>query len=269
MLAPGGLDSYWWVDSLDFRKRLAFGGGFPWLREHLAGDYTPAWFQPLRDGDFDAAILMSADSRWCNYYVEGVAWLAKNVKIDGLYLDSVTYDQRTLKRVRKVLERIRPGCRIDLHGPQNFSIGPANQYAEFFPYVDRLFFGEGFKYNDMKPEEWLVGASGIPFGLMDDMLDYGSDWQRGNLWRGMIYGMTNRLGAGTDVRPIWKFCDEFGITQSRMIGYWEKDCPVKTDNKNVLATAYVRGGQTLVSIASWAPRPAEVHLSVDWKARRA
>ena len=48
VLAPRGSDSYWWVDSLDFRKRLAFGGGFPWLREHLAGDYTPAWFQPLR-----------------------------------------------------------------------------------------------------------------------------------------------------------------------------------------------------------------------------
>ena len=201
VLAPRGLDSYWWVDSLDFRKRLACGGGFPWLREHLAGDYTPAWFQPLAGGEFDTSLLMSADSRWCNYYVEGIAWLANNVQIDGLYLDSVGYDRRTLKRVRKVLERIRPECRIDLHGPQNFFIGPANQYAEFFPYVDRLFFGEGFKYNDMPPDAWLVGASGIPFGLMGDMLDYGSDWQRGNPWRGMIYGMTNRLGAGADMPP--------------------------------------------------------------------
>ena len=266
VLAPRGLDSYWWVDSLDFRKRLACGGGFPWLREHLAGDYTPAWFQPLAGGEFDTSLLMSADSRWCNYYVEGIAWLANNVQIDGLYLDSVGYDRRTLKRVRKVLERIRPECRIDLHGPQNFFIGPANQYAEFFPYVDRLFFGEGFKYNDMPPDAWLVGASGIPFGLMGDMLDYGSDWQQGNPWRGMIYGMTNRLGAGADVRPIWKLCDEFGIAESRMIGYWEKDCPVRTDNKDVLATAYVRGGQTLVSIASSAPRPVDVRLAVDWKA---
>ena len=207
---------------------------------------------------------MSADSRWCNYYVEGVGWLAKNVEIDGLYLDSVCYDRRTLKRVRKVLERIRPECRIDLHGPQNFSIGPANQYAEFFPYVDRLFFGEGFKYNDMPPEAWLVGASGIPFGLMGDMLEDGS-WQKSNPWRGMVYGMTNRFYAATDVRPIWKLCDEFGIAQSRMIGYWEKDCPVRTDNKDVLATAYVREGQTLVSIASWAARPVECRLVVDWK----
>ncbi len=50
------------------------------------------------------------DSRWYNYYIEGLAWLVKNVDIDGLYLDDVTYDRRTVKRIRKVLDNEKPGC---------------------------------------------------------------------------------------------------------------------------------------------------------------
>jgi hypothetical protein len=242
------------------------GGGFPWLREHLAANYTPQWFQPYPDGTADASILTSGESRWYNYYVEGLAWLTRNVHIDGLYLDDVTYDRRVLKRMRKVLERNRPGSLIDLHSNTAFSIGPANQYAEFFPYVDRLWFGESFNYNAMSPDAWLVEVSGIPFGLMGDMLQGG-----GNPWRGMVYGMTNRLPWGTagvscDPRAIWKVWDEFGIAEAKMIGYWETDCPVRTSSKDVLATAYVKNGRTLASIASWAPKQVDCRLLIDWKA---
>ncbi|MEI8374145.1 MAG: glycoside hydrolase domain-containing protein [Planctomycetota bacterium] len=242
------------------------GGGFPWLREHLAANYTPQWFQPYPDGTADAAILNSGESRWYNYYIEGLAWLAQNVHIDGLYLDDVSYDRRILKRMRKVLDRNRPGSMIDLHSNTAFSIGPANQYAEFFPYVDRLWFGESFNYNAMSPDTWLVEVSGIPFGLMGDMLQGG-----GNPWRGMVYGMTNRLPWGTagvscDPRAIWKVWDDFGIAEAKMIGYWEKNCPVRTDNSNVLATAYVKKGRTLVSIASWVPKLVECRLAIDWRA---
>jgi len=242
------------------------GGGFPWLREHLAADYTPQWFQPYADGTADAAILTSGESRWYNYYIEGLAWLARNVRIDGLYLDDVTYDRRILKRMRKVLERHRPGSMIDLHSNTAFSVGPANQYAEFFPYVDRLWFGESFDYNAMSPDAWLVEVSGIPFGLMGDMLEGG-----GNPWRGMVYGMTNRLpwntaGVSCDPRPIWKVWNDFGIADARMIGYWQKGCPVRTDNKDVLATVYLKEGKALVSLASWASRPVACRLDVDWKA---
>lgn len=242
------------------------GGGFPWLREHLGGNYTPQWFQPYADGTADASILNSGESRWYNYYIEGLAWLARNVHIDGLYLDDVSYDRRILKRMRKVLERNRPGSMIDLHSNTGFSIGPANQYAEFFPFVDRLWFGESFNYDAMSPDQWLVEVSGIPFGLMGDMLHRG-----GNQWRGPIYGMTTRLpwmtdGHRCDPRNVWKAWDDFGVAEARMIGYWEKGCPVRTDNPDVLATAYVRKDRTLVSIASWAPKRVECRLVIDWKA---
>ena len=51
-----------------------------------------------------------------------------------------------------------------------------------------------------------------------------------------------------------------------MVGYWEPNCPVRTDNPQVLATAYVKKGKTLISIASWAPAPVSVHLKIDWRA---
>ena len=236
------------------------GGGYPWLREHLGADYRPAWYHRFDDGDVCAAIVTSGESRWYNYYVEGLKWLLANTGIDGLYLDDVTYDRRILKRMRKVMEAARPGCLIDLHSNTGFSRGPANQYMEFFPYVDRLWFGESFNYDD-PPDYWLVEISGIPFGLMGEMLQGG-----GNPWRGMLYGMTARMPWSGDPRHVWKVWDEFGISEARMIGYWDPACPVRTGREDILATAYVRPGRTLVSLASWAPQQMVVRLGIDWKA---
>ena len=238
-------------------------GGYVWLKEHLLKDYQPAWFDKMDDGRVCAAIVTSSNpvSRWHNYYLEGYAWLLKNINIDGLYLDDVSYDRHILKRMRKIMDKLRPGSMIDLHSHRDFSGGPANQYLEFFPYIDRLWFGEAFNY-DESPDFWLVEVSGIPYGLMGDMLQSG-----GNRWRGMIYGMTARRPwiFNSDPRPMWKFWDEFGIENAEMIGYWRDDCPVTTDVNNILATAYVKNDKTLISVASWNPDPAKCHLKIDWK----
>jgi hypothetical protein len=240
------------------------GGGYPWLREHLISHYTPSWYNTVPGGTVDASITTSGESRWYNYYIEGLGWLVKNVGIDGLYLDDVAYDRSILQRMRKVMDRAKPGCMIDLHSNTAFSIGPMNQYAEFFPYIDRLWFGESFKYNEEPPDYWLTEISGIPFGLMGDMLQDG-----GNRWRGMIYGMTARLPWDSDKfkanpKPMWKMWDEFGIGGAKMIGYWDEHCPVRTNNPNVLATAYVRPDRTMIAIASWDAKPADVKLSIDF-----
>jgi len=245
------------------------GGGFPWLQEHLITGYTPAWYTPIGNdiGNVDAAIETApGDSRWYNFYVRGLAWLIKNEDIDGLYLDDVAFDRHIIKRMREVMDSIKPGCLIDLHSNTGFSKGPATQYTSFFPYINKLWFGESFQYDKMSPANWLVECSGIPFGLMGDML-----YKGGNQWRGMIYGMTSRLGWETegvicDPRAIWKVFDSFGIADAKMIGYWDTDAVVKTSNPNVLATAYLRKGKTLISIASWAPTSVNVRLMIDWKA---
>ncbi len=241
------------------------GGGHSWLHEHLVSHYGAAWHQPYADGEVDAAIVTTGLSRWHNYYLEGLSWLMRNVHIDGLYLDGIGYDREIMKRVRKVMDRARPGCLIDFHSGNEFPFGdlrvsPANKYMEHFPYINSLWFGEMYDYNET-PDYWLIEMSGIPFGLYSEMLQ-----DNGNPWRGMIYGMTARYYSGADPKHIWRLWDEFGIQDAAMKGYWAPDCPVKTSNPDVFATAYVRKGRTLISIASWAKEPVRVSLKVNWKA---
>jgi hypothetical protein len=238
------------------------GGGFSWLQEHLDTNYIAAWFVPELK---DAAVINSGISRWHNFYVEGLDWLARNVGIDGLYIDDVAFDRTTMKRVRKILDRRRPGALIDLHSanqynPRDGFASSANLYLEHFPYIDRLWFGEYFDY-DSRPDYWLVEISGIPFGLMGEMLEKG-----GNPWRGMLYGMTARLPWAGDPTPIWKAWDDFGMQGSRMVGYWSPDLPVKTGHPDILATAYVKPGRTFLSLASWAPDTVHCTLTMDWVA---
>lgn len=243
------------------------GGGYPWLREHFVDHYRPQWYDSIDAVTIDASVLTGAgESRWFNYYIEGLKWLVKNVGLDGLYLDDVSFDRNMLKRMRKVMSEVKSGCMLDLHSNTGFSKGPAIQYTDFFPYLDKLWFGESFKYDEMSPANWLVEVSGIPFGHMGDMLHGG-----GNPWRGMVYGMTVRHpwtteGVICDPRSIWKVWDSFGIADSKMVGYWDDNPIVQTGNTNVKATAYVRDDEILISIASWEDGSVSIKLDIDWKA---
>lgn len=232
-----------------------------WLQEHLVSEYTPAWITRTPVGEVDAALRTHRDSRLNNFYLAGLAWLLKNVEIDGLYLDEIGYPREMMQRVRKVLES-RPGAMIDLHGNRDWwsCNSPIGYYMEHLPYVDRVWFGEAFD-PDSPPDFWLVEMSGIPFGLPGDLL------QDPNLWRGVLFGMTNRSSyMGRSPVGIWKLWDEFGIDTAEMLGWWDERCPVKTSRKDVLATVYRKPGKSLIALASWAKEPVTVTLDVDWKA---
>jgi hypothetical protein len=69
-----------------------------------------------------------------------------------------------------------------------------------------------------------------------------------------------------DMRPMWKAWDDFGIADSRMIGYWVPTSPVKTNNHDVLATVYQSQGKSMIAVASWAKDPVNVKLTIDWRA---
>jgi Family of unknown function (DUF6067) len=240
------------------------GKGFSWLQEHLGDDYIPAWFVPEIK---DAAVINSGMSRWHNYYVEGMNWLVQHVGIDGIYLDDVAFDRITMKRIKRVLTQDgHPGI-IDLHSanqynPRDGFNNSANLYMEHFPYLNRLWFGEYFDYEKNPPDFFLTEVSGIPFGLMGEMLQGG-----GNPWRGMVYGMTNRMpwSDNADPRPIWKVWDDFGMQGTTMIGYWSPACPVRTGSNVVLATVYQKPGALLVALASWAKQDTTVRLGIDWQ----
>ncbi len=247
------------------------GGGFSWLQEHVADNYIPAWFVPEIK---DAALINSGMSRWHNYYVEGMNWLVQNVGIDGIYLDDVAFDRITMKRIKRVLTADGHSGIIDLHSanqynPRDGFNNSANLYMEHFPYLNRLWFGEYFDYEHNAPDFFLTEVSGIPFGLMGEMLEGG-----GNPWRGMVYGMTNRMPwtENADPRPIWRLWDDFGMQGTKMIGYWSPSCPVRTDNPGVPATVYMKKGAAgkkgaaLVAIASWAGQDTVIRLQIDWNA---
>lgn len=237
------------------------GGGYSWLQEHLDGDYIGAWFV---DAYKDAAIVNTGISRWHNFYVEGLNWLTRNVGIDGVYIDDLAFDRNTMKRIRRVLEESRPDPRIDVHSANQFNpadgyINSIFLYMEHMPYLDRLWFGEYFKY-EKSPEYWLTDVSGIPFGMMSEMLQDG-----GNPYRGMLYGMTAREPMEAVPGYLWKIWDAFGIKESRMIGYWVSYNPVKTSRSDVLATSFVREGKTMIALASWAKKDADITLQIDWE----
>ena len=236
--------------------------GGPWLCEHLREGYVPAWHCPLHEGGEDMSIATAGLSRWHNYYLEGLSWLLRESGVSGLYLDGVGYDRRIMQRVRKVMDRARPGGAIDFHSGNNFHpqyglSSPANQYLELFPYVTSLWLGEGYDYN-ASPDFWLVEVSGIPFGLMGDMLDSG-----GHPWRGMLYGMSMHLYQRTDPRPLWRLWDALGLEGSRLVGYWTPNPPARPDHPALRATCYLKPGRAVIAIASWSDEEIATRLTFD------
>jgi len=239
------------------------GGGYSWLQEHLLTGYAPAWAQGV-DGDVDAAIATQGLSRLHNFYVEGMDLLMQRIGFKGQYIDGLAYNRQITKRIARVMATNATDYRIKFHSGNNYDYAgwccsPLLQYCEHLPYITDLWIGEGFSYNT-PPDYWFVEMSGIPFGLTNEMLDYHGG---GNQWRGMVYGMDSRQNPSAP--GLWKLWDQFGIQQSRMIGYWDKHCPVQTGVKDILATAFVAKGRTLVAIGSWAAEPRLCQLTIDWK----
>lgn len=239
------------------------GYGLPWHMEHLIDDYKPAWYTELPHQTSDAALVLNGFSRWINYYLEGLRWMYEHYKIDGIYMDDVSFDRTVMKRIKTIADRYQPGAVIDLHSNTGYSKGPMNQYTDFFPYVDRLWFGESFRYQEMNPDEWLVTFSGIPFGQMSEMLQDG-----GNRYLGMVYGATARHSWSDQQHspvPVWQLWKSFGIRDAKMIGYWSENRIIETTNPNVKATAYVKKDKVLISLGNFDHHDHTVKLRIDWE----
>jgi hypothetical protein len=238
------------------------GGGHSWMQEHMEDRYHAAWHASRTD---DAAMLNKGTSRWTNYYIEGISWLAEHQEIDGLYLDDIAFSRETVKRMVTVLDEHRDEVVIDLHSANQFNVrdgftNSAMLYMEHFPFITRLWFGEYFEYG-LDEDYWMTEVSGLPFGLMGEMLQDG-----GHPYRGMLYGMTARKYGSVDPRPVWAMMNDFGIAESRMMGYWLENAPARTDHPRVLATTYLGPDAALIALASWSEEDEVVNLSVDLEA---
>jgi hypothetical protein len=251
----------------EIRTIINVDGPAEWLKYNLRENYIPAWYNTIQEGKFmgelDLSVITTPDSRLNNFYIGGLNWMLSNFNIDGVYIDDSALDRITLRRARKIIDNYRPDGRMDLHSWNHFNqwagyTNCLNLYMDLLPYFDLVWIGEGRDYNRM-PDHWLIEVSGIPFGLPGQMLQDG-----GNPWRGMVYGITSRAGWSGDPTEIWKFWDEYQIVDKKMIAYWDKGIPVKSDNDLVKATFYEGLDEHIIAVANWSKEDQPCSLDIDW-----
>jgi hypothetical protein len=238
------------------------GGGGAWLEEHTDGDYLAGTMEPLmRDG----AVLMRPDSRYANYYIEGLDWLVRKTGISGVYMDGIGMDRRVMRRVRRVLQERVGGehSRVEVHGANGMTArgGYAStvvEHMESLPFVDRVWYGDGHSYR-VSPEQMLVGVSGVPFGVGGALMQVG-----GNLWTGLVFGMTGREGWGGVAAPVWAVWDKFRAGSSEFVGWWDPSCPVRVDRREVRVSVWKRQGGVLAAIANFSDEVVREPLTIYW-----
>ena len=115
--------------------------------------------------------------------------IIKKCGIRGIYFDGLGYSRYFMQRLRTVTSEL---CNdpfiLDFHCGNTIT-RRSNTYLdvmEHLPYFDTTWIGEGFHY-DRGPDFYMVELSGIPYGVLNSMLQYG-----GNPYRGLLYGMTTR-----------------------------------------------------------------------------
>jgi hypothetical protein len=241
-----------------------------WLVKNLREKYIPAWYNEIKEGKFkgetDLSVITTPDSRLNNFYVAGLEWMVKNIGIDGVYIDDSALDRFTVQRARKVIDESRPEGRMDLHSWNHFNewagfTNCLNLYMDMLPYFDLVWIGEGRDYN-RNPDHWLIEVSGIPFGLPGQMLEGG-----GNPWRGMVYGITNRAGwVKNPPHHLWKFFDKYKFSEREMLGYWDRKCPVRTDNPKIVASVFKGSEDLVIAVANWSDKEQVCRLIINWKA---
>jgi hypothetical protein len=103
----------------------------------------------------------------------------------------------------------------------------------------------------------LVEMSGIPYGLMSEMLD------APNPWHGMVFGMRTRWPWSGDPREQWKQEAAFGIEDAEYIGWFDPACPVRSENPAVKASVFKKASKALIAVGNWGGEGA-VRLDIDW-----
>jgi hypothetical protein len=241
------------------------GGGADWLQEHLRNDYLAAWSNPIHHTSpalEDAGVRVMAMSRWNNYYSQGILQAQREYQAAGIYLDEIAYDRVTMLRAKRLLGA---GGIVDHHCHIGAHCGScAMNYLEHYVGIDRLWYGEGFKYGEVSADYWLVEISGLAFGLGSDMLRYAgvcsaeSTYGCAYPYRGMLVGSAHRGPVDDESAfnsPVgtWALWDRFSIHAAEMHGWWEDSSalPVLSLDSSVKVTTYLHKGQRALIVLAW------------------
>lgn len=242
-------------------------GPHPWLREHVGFDILPAWRENVRfpqayQPRLDLAVITTPDTRWDNFYLEGLNYLVREYGIDGLYIDDTALTGESMQRARRILDRDGKRRLVDNHSwnhhDSRAGSGSTNlAFIDLYPYFDLLWRGEGF-YNDTPPGFWLIERSGAAFGIAGEMLG------RGNPFRGLLFGMTDRWGWGGSPAGLWKFFDEVKLGDMELVGWWDDECPVKVaGSADVKASVWKGDSRAVLVIANFAKEPRKATFAFD------
>ena len=205
----------------------------------------------------------------------------------GIYLDGAPYERAILRKLRAALEPLTATRRhpflLDLHA--SCAGNPHLPYAELYPYLDSIWFGEQCEYQTYSPEQWLAEVSGVPFGLPGQVL--GDNREQ---WQALVFGMTCRIYPDPhrcNPRPLWAALDALGMQSPRMVGWWDAATPIAVVGSGrhggggggggggeggggggvaevVRATLFVGETGAAIAVANWARHPVSFSLQLDW-----
>ena len=242
-------------------------GPHPWLREHVGLDILPAWRENVRFPQaypprLDLAVITTPDTRWDNFYLEGLDYLVREYGIDGLYIDDTALTGESMQRARRILDRDGKRRLVDNHSwnhhdPRAGSGNTNLAFIDLYPYFDLLWRGEGF-YNNTPSDFWLIERSGIAFGIAGEMLG------KGNPFRGLLFGMTDRAGWGGGPAGLWKFFDEVKLGDMELVGWWDDECPVKVSGSEEIKASVWKGkGDAVLVVANFSKEPRTATIAFD------
>ena len=242
------------------------GGPHAWLRDHVGMDILPAWRENVRFSAYpnrlDLAVITTPDTRWDNFYLAGLDYLVREYGIDGLYIDDTALTGVSMQRARRILDRDGKRRLVDNHSWNHHNplagSGSTNlAFLDLYPYFDLLWRGEGFS-NNTPPDFWLMERSGIAFGIPGEMLG------RGDPFRGLLFGMTDRLGWGGNPTGLWRFFDETRLVDAELVGWWDEANPVSvTGAPDVKASVWKGAACTVLVIANFANEPRTATFAFD------
>ena len=261
-----------WQDNGKWPVTTPAAGPDPWFKKHLDYGFIPAWTEVIKSGPLhglpDRSLITTNRSRLENFYLEGLKYLLERCPIDGLYLDDCSLSDIGMERLRHIFRKYRGADPIlDFHAWESFNSAycvPLRD-MERFPFLTRLWLGEGVKYDLESYENWLIRLSGLPFGLTSEMLG------KGNPYLGLLFGMTNRYGWGGEPCELWKIFDQFGIENAEMLLDSQSGNDFGTDSPEVHVTLWKKpDGAVMAAVGSWSENTETVHLKLpeEFKNRR-
>ncbi len=248
-------------DELIYRKK---GNGIPanWIAGAIITEDVPISGRDERDVSY----LLVPGSRMDNFFVEGVEFLTKQAKVDGIILSNTSMQRDTAERAAKCIERNRGAGLLELgyadkYDKENGYLSPTLAYADIMPFMNRVYVETPFGFSD--PDRNLFELSGIAFGLTGDA-PYDN-----SIFGSMLYAMLPRYGkdfqAAAAMNDIQKILKEFDISSAKLRGFWDPQNPIRVDNSSILCTSFINGDNMMTVLFNTSEKALTFEVGVENK----